>query len=412
MRVLFIAPRYHTNQHYWVKSLQEAGHHVAFLVISREGLEETSRLTPEVLPLSRTYRLLKRIIPGRNDKKHGWASIATVLRHLRAEAPDAVVIRDPLLPMSWRAVLAARALRLRIVLYTQRERRRSRMGAKIRVLQAVRRLAGNVPMITPVEGGVDVPGVGAATDGGDAAGVRVAAGADRHEAAAPLVPRGWHHVPFVMEPDPAGDYDSREWCPDGVRRVVMVAKYLPRKNHMLLVQALESLVERYPIQLDIFGGHDTPEYRREYEAVGDYIYARGLHWIRRFEPVSWAELQRHLHAYDLYILPSRDEQVGVSLLEAMGKGLPVIASTTAGARDYIEHGGNGRIFQSDSLEDLRVQADVLLRDPAILRSAGRRSLELVLTRYSPRAFLERFMPLVQPQGSTDTLHREAGTRRR
>ncbi|WP_169313507.1 glycosyltransferase family 4 protein [Spirochaeta africana] len=370
MTIVFTAPRYHTNQHYWVKTLQDAGHRVEFLVLSRQGLEVTSRLEPQELPLSRLYCLLRRLLPWLNDKKHGWSPARRVRRALAELQPDVVIIRDPALPMSLAAIRAARRLGLPIVLYTQRPQHQLPGDWKLRILMRLQRRAGRpgiAPMITPVRGEVDAP----------------------H-----YIPPGWEYLPFVMEPDPAPDYRTRKWCPEGVRRVVMVAKYLPRKNHLLLVQALEELSSRYPVRLEIIGGHDTPEYQQVFAQVRDYISERGLDWVTQTEPMPYAQLQQRLHHYDLYVLPSRNEAVGVSLLEAMGKGLPVVCSTTAGARNYVEHGGNGRIFASDSLADLTEQLHAILQDPAQLPRMGARSLQLVETAFSPQSFLDRFRHII------------------
>ena len=46
MRFVFTAPRYHTNQHYAVKALLDAGHEVSFLALRRGQSEVYEVLHP------------------------------------------------------------------------------------------------------------------------------------------------------------------------------------------------------------------------------------------------------------------------------------------------------------------------------------------------------------------------------
>jgi len=59
-----------------------------------------------------------------------------------------------------------------------------------------------------------------------------------------------------------------------------------------------------------------------------------------------------LQAADVYVSASRSEGMSNSLLEAMSCGLPALASDIEGHRQPIIPGENGRLFQSENLEDL------------------------------------------------------------
>lgn len=361
MHIVFVAPRFHTNQYFWVKALQDAGHSVSFWVRKKANTEEHALIEPRLI-MSRPQ--------GRSGRRRLYREFASLLS---SERPDAVVVRNPGEPFG-RAVLAPlRKLGIPVVLYSQRPlNERPPWYRRVATTLLQRRMGkcdARAPWITPIRGGRS----------------------DEVRA-----PRNWHYIPFVMEPDSEAEQEhaTRVWCPGGVRRILMVGKYMRRKNHLLLVQALHELSRRYPVSLELVGGTGRDDYKTVYRDVTAYVSEHELDWVTLTPTIPYAELQKKMRNYDLFVLPSRDEAVGVSLLEAMGKGLPVVCSTTAGARDYVEHAGNGRIFESDSLTDLRDQLDVLLSDPAILPAMGRRSLELVRTVHSPEAFLDRFIPLL------------------
>ena len=52
-------------------------------------------------------------------------------------------------------------------------------------------------------------------------------------------------------------------------------------------------------------------------------------------------------------MPATDEPASISILEAMGYGLPVICSDSCGTKTYIKNNCNGSIFNSGSVDSLK-----------------------------------------------------------
>ena len=78
-------------------------------------------------------------------------------------------------------------------------------------------------------------------------------------------------------------------------------------------------------------------------------------------PIDWAEplphdqLAHRLRSADLFILPSLEEGLVRTALEAMACGLPVILTPNTGTSDYVEPGVNGSV--------------VPIRDPQAIHAA-------------------------------------------
>jgi len=81
-----------------------------------------------------------------------------------------------------------------------------------------------------------------------------------------------------------------------------------------------------------------------------------------------------LASADLFLLPSQQESFGLSALEAMASGVPVIATSIGGLPEVVEHGTSGFLHPIGDVGAMAASALNLLRDPAELaefRSAAR-----------------------------------------
>lgn len=94
--------------------------------------------------------------------------------------------------------------------------------------------------------------------------------------------------------------------------------------------------------------------------------------------IGWQDrtsLRNLYAAADAFVLPTRREAFGIAALEARAAGLPVIASTHAGSRDFLRHDHNAMLCESDS--DFAAVMTRFIREPALRRrlAAGESPLE-------------------------------------
>jgi glycosyltransferase involved in cell wall biosynthesis len=109
------------------------------------------------------------------------------------------------------------------------------------------------------------------------------------------------------------------------------------------------------------------------------------------------EIQRLFEQADVYLAPARQESFGIAALEARCAGLPVVAMACGGVSDFISHGAEGFLAESDA--DMARAAAALLKSPDWLRDIQQhnrvsdplmtwpRVLELTADAYRRAAFL-------------------------
>lgn len=137
--------------------------------------------------------------------------------------------------------------------------------------------------------------------------------------------------------------------PTDTLRVVSVGTVIPRKRIDWVIRAMASLTG---VSLDVVG--DTavdPSYAARLRRL---VERRGLADRVRFHGrVGSAALDRMLREADLLAVPSRHEGFGIVYLEAMTRGVPVIASAAGGARDIVRPKVDGYLVSPRRLLSVR-----------------------------------------------------------
>ena len=102
-----------------------------------------------------------------------------------------------------------------------------------------------------------------------------------------------------------------------------------------------------------------------------------------------------LRAADLFIQPSHFEAQGLSAVEALASGLPVIASATGGLLDFVKDGENGALFPVKDANALAARLRLLIEDEPMRRRMSEAARPSVQSDYDERLVFDRFAALVE-----------------
>lgn len=159
----------------------------------------------------------------------------------------------------------------------------------------------------------------------------------------------------------------------GPLRVIFLANVIPGKGLNTLIEALGRLT-RGSWRLTVVGSLTMdPSYS---QSVRHQIARAGLSdYVDLVGAVPNDETPGHLIRNDILVVPSRYEALGIVYLEAMGFGLPVIATSAGGAHEIVDHGEAGFLTTPGD-------ADMLARYLREINQERGRLLEMSLAAYN------------------------------
>jgi glycosyltransferase involved in cell wall biosynthesis len=149
----------------------------------------------------------------------------------------------------------------------------------------------------------------------------------------------------------------------GTIKILHVGRLTSVKNQDLLIDVIKRLCDNgFNVSLDLYGeGGKKNEYQEKILTLNlqGKVNLKGL--TDDVYPV--------MHRADIFVLPSIYEGMPMTLIEAMGTGLPIIASKVGGIPDMIENGKEGLLI-NPSFDELYKCIEKLIRDEGLRRHLG------------------------------------------
>jgi glycosyltransferase involved in cell wall biosynthesis len=113
------------------------------------------------------------------------------------------------------------------------------------------------------------------------------------------------------------------------------------------------------------------------------------------ETLPYHKPPRLYERHDLFVMVSSRESAGISPVEAMATGLPVIVGSDTGTKYFVEPGRNGFVFEDQNFDEFVTKVEHFVENPADLERMGRAARQKIAEEYNPDAFERRFGALVR-----------------
>jgi len=169
--------------------------------------------------------------------------------------------------------------------------------------------------------------------------------------------------PRAQPPDPATAAHTQAGLAIGT-----VGRLASVKNQQQIIRALAHIFAQCPQrrqQLRCIVVGDGPE-RAALEAEA---FARGVAGQIEFRG-DCSDIPAQLAQMDVFVLPSLNEGISNTVLEAMASGLPVVATRVGGNPELVQDGVSGILVPVGDAEALGEAIMALLDDPATRRAYG------------------------------------------
>lgn len=194
---------------------------------------------------------------------------------------------------------------------------------------------------------------------------------------------------FHPAPDRRVPVPAEGFAPDGTIVIGTVGRMETVKDQTNLAHAFVRLVDSVPegrraLRLVMIGdGALRPRVREILDAAG----MGDLAWL----PGARNDVPDMLRTMDLFVLPSINEGISNTILEAMASGLPVIATAVGGNPELVVDGETGALVPAASPDALADALAVYATDRPLIARHGRSGRTRIEQEFSLPAMVGRYL---------------------
>ena len=167
-------------------------------------------------------------------------------------------------------------------------------------------------------------------------------------------------------------------------QILFLGAINPMKGCLDMVDVICDLKKTCPkVKMIVAGDGDIEAVKVKAREKGVFENLIFPGWVRG------KEKDELLKKSDIFFLPSYTEGMPMSVLDAMGYGLPIISTDVGGIPKLVKEGSNGRLYAPGDVAGMATGIKELLENGEQRVSFGRKSREVVEEKYSLERHIEK-----------------------
>lgn len=168
--------------------------------------------------------------------------------------------------------------------------------------------------------------------------------------------------------------------------VLFLGRLDANKSPDVLLRASREVLDRFPKTKIVFGGDGEIEKNK--------ALAEELGIAERCEFRGWVIGDKRAALFEraaVYCLPSKNEGLPMSVLEAMARGIPTVATPVGGIPQVINDGVNGVLIPVDNYQALAVALNHLLESSELRKEMGTLARKKILSSFDINLLLSEIL---------------------
>ncbi|MBP5769583.1 MAG: glycosyltransferase family 4 protein [Fibrobacter sp.] len=166
-------------------------------------------------------------------------------------------------------------------------------------------------------------------------------------------------------------------------KIVFSGRYGHRKGVYDLLEAFSRANFKTPVELYLYGDGEVEQVK---SVVASSPRAKSIHvsdWLKHDDYLNL------LSQFDLLALPSYAETFGMSLVEAMGVGLPVVSARSGGVPYVVRDGVDGFLIDAGDVDALARKLESLVEDNSLRVQMGQDAWKDVVANFRGDVVLDK-----------------------
>lgn len=179
-------------------------------------------------------------------------------------------------------------------------------------------------------------------------------------------------------------------CRDNFINILYLNRIERRKGVYDLVNVIPEIIKTFPnVKFTLAGDGDIDGVTAVIERENMKEYASVPGWQNK------SQKEELLSKADIFILPSYNEGLPISLLEAMAYGVAPIVTKVGGIPEVVNNGSNGLLIEPGDVDGLKRALYVLIKNEALRQNISNNAFNAIKDNYSEMAFSQNLLSLYE-----------------